>query len=200
MADKKPKKQVRFDDEEIEQAGEAARESAIEAARKLLKGKTRSRASMSDVADDCMSSFRGSQGLAARLRIEYEFAPRGSAQRARILQIVFDLIKENKRNNLEVKSTDMMTDEEIDAEIMAIVSGANQKDVGSPKTAKGRNLLEAALLGDGAEYAELEHEMLELDENHELDKLAAELSERERADNADVEFPSDDDGDGDLVE
>lgn len=149
--------------------------AAAELAKRLIKGKGKQRASMVDLAEAGVAAFRGAQGIAARMRVEYEHSPAGSKQRLEYMKMVKDMVKDLKENE-ERASVSSLTDEEIEAEIVSILSGMSERDGGSPKTTGGKMLLESALLQEGEEeFAELESEMRQLDQSHEIDKIAADI-------------------------
>lgn len=161
--------------QEKERTDEEKTELAADLARELIKGRGRGRVSSTDMAEASVAAFRGVQGIAARLRIEYEHAPRGSKQRTDILKILKDMVQDLKESQ-EVTSVSSLTDDEIKREILDLINGSQRKDAGSPKTEDGKLLLEATLMGEGAdEFASLEAEIAQLDESHEIDKIAADM-------------------------
>lgn len=183
----------RYDDPELTRqlaAGRAAKIQAADAelseeektaltadlARELIRGKKQGRVGLVDLAEASVHAFRGANGIAARLRIEYEHAPVGSRQRTDILKILKDMLQ-NLKENQEQTAVSSISDEEIEREIMEMISGAQQqRDTGSPKTARGKRLLTDALMAEGEnEYAQLEQEIKALDDNHEIDLLAADM-------------------------
>lgn len=172
MAKNKP---GRLDSPEIQKLGEKIAAEARERAQKALKGAvSRERSSKADLAESSVGAFRGSAGIAARLRIEYEALPKGSPQRTAILKMLWDMVKENDRQN-EQASVDGMSDQDLEDEIAMIMEGRMKKDIGSPKTQAGREMLNEFLAGVGDdEYAEMEREIAALDENFEFDKAAVE--------------------------
>lgn len=156
-------------------------QAAAELTRELVKGKGRTRASFIDVAEASVAAFRGAQGIAARLRIEYEFAPRGSKQRTDILKTLGEMVSKLRDSNVDSTSVASLSDEEIEAEILDILNNSQVKDAGSPKTDEGKLLLESALMAEGEkEFAALEEEIRQLDQSHSIDLLAADLIEEER--------------------
>ena len=175
---------ARFDDPSVVAPLARARKSgpvdekvaaAAELAKRLIKGKGKQRASMVDLAEAGVAAFRGAQGIAARMRVEYEHSPAGSKQRLEYMKMVKDMVKDLKENE-ERASVSSLTDEEIENEIISILSGMSERDGGSPKTTGGKMLLESALLQEGEEeFAELESEMRQLDQSHEIDKIAADI-------------------------
>ena len=177
MAKQKPE---RLDSPSVQKLGAVIANEARERARKALTGATsKERSSKADLAEASVGAFRGAVGIAARLRIEYEASDKGSSQRANILKTLWDMVKENDRQN-ESASIDGMSDQEIEDEIALIMEGRMKKDIGSPHTQAGRELLNDLLSSVGEdEYASLEREMKALDENFEFDKPSRHLAERQ---------------------
>lgn len=172
----------RFDDPKLDklkakQAVRDKRQLAAELAKQLVKGNSLKGASLNELAESVISSFRGVRGIGARLRILYERAPPGSKQQLDVLKITTDLLKSLKDDESKTSASDL-TDEEIESEIQAIILGMQEPDGGSPKTEEGKELLETVLLSEGQrEYAALEREIMELDESHKIDELAADILE-----------------------
>lgn len=198
MAKNKP---GRVDSPEIQKLGDKIATEARERAQKALKGATaRERSSKADLAEASVGAFRGAAGVAARLRIEYEALPKGTPQRTAILKMLWDMVKENDRQN-EQASVDGMSDKEIEDEIAMIMEGRMKKDIGSPKTQAGREMLNEFLAGVGEdEYAEMEREIRGLDESFEFDKAAVEAMKAMGHEDASETEPADQDELDDFLE
>ena len=89
---------------------------------------------LTDLAAEISKVFRGPQGLARRLYLQYLKAPDGSAQRMKILDMVFTIISKDSQMNGMGNSTDLgdMTEEEMQSEVAGIIDGASQVDPGDP--------------------------------------------------------------------